>query len=43
MTESMIASAKELLAGGTPQSALQKTLAFSVPTLHRWVRGCNDA
>jgi DNA invertase Pin-like site-specific DNA recombinase len=37
MTESKIASAKKLLAGGTPPADVAKDLGVSVPTLYRWV------
>jgi len=39
MTGSKIASAKKLLAGGTPPADVAKDLSVSVPTLYRWVRG----
>ena len=37
MTDSKIASAKKLLAGGVPARDVAKNLGVSVPTLYRWV------
>jgi len=37
MTESKIASAKKLLAGGTHPADVAKDLGISIPTLYRWV------
>lgn len=37
MTESKIASARKLLAGGTPPKDVAKNLGVSVPTLYRWL------
>lgn len=37
MTGSKIASAKKLLADGTPPADVTKDLGVSTPTLYRWV------
>jgi DNA invertase Pin-like site-specific DNA recombinase len=37
MTDSKIASAKKLLAGGVPPREVARNLGVSVPTLYRWV------
>ena len=37
MTDSKIASAKKLLADGTPPADVTKDLGVSTPTLYRWV------
>lgn len=37
MTDSKIASAKRLLAGGVPPREVAKNLGVSIPTLYRWV------
>ena len=37
MTESKIASAKKLLAGGTHPANVAQDLGISIPTLYRWV------
>lgn len=37
MTDSKVASARNLLASGTPPAEVAKNLGVSVPTLYRWV------
>lgn len=37
MTDSKIASAKKLLAGGTSPKEMAKDLGISIPTLYRWL------
>ncbi len=41
MTDSKIASAKKLLANGTPPADVAKDLGISIPTLYRWVPATN--
>ena len=41
MTDSKIASAKKLLANGTPPADVAKDLGISIPTLYRWVPANN--
>ena len=41
ITNSTIASAKKLLANGTPPADVAKDLGISIPTLYRWVPTAN--
>ncbi|XAS69696.1 helix-turn-helix domain-containing protein [Micrococcaceae bacterium Sec5.7] len=37
MTDSKIASARQLLANGTSPTEVAKNLGVSIPTLYRWI------
>jgi len=43
MTDSKIASAKQLLANGVPPREIATNLGVSVPTLYRWIPAASQA